>query len=86
VRRSVEGIAAGMHVLLRLSPGIDDQAVAAQAERVGVRVAPLSRFALGASSAAGLVLGYGRIHEQALDVAVAALAGAVRSAERGASR
>jgi GntR family transcriptional regulator / MocR family aminotransferase len=83
---SVEGIAAGMHVLLRLSPGIDDHAVAAQAEQVGVRVAPLSRFALAPSPAAGLVLGYGGIHEEALGAAVGALAGAVRSAEHTASR
>jgi GntR family transcriptional regulator/MocR family aminotransferase len=70
----VEGVAAGMHVLLCLPPGVDDRAVAAEAEDAGVRVPPLSRYALAASDRGGLVIGYGRVHEDALDPAVAALA------------
>ena len=41
---SVEGIAAGLHVLVRLEHGLDDEAVTARAERHGVRVVPLSRY------------------------------------------
>jgi GntR family transcriptional regulator / MocR family aminotransferase len=73
----VEGVAAGMHVLLRLPAGLDDGALASRAEERGIRVIPLSRYAHSASTGSGLVLGYGRIHEDALDTAVAALAEAV---------
>jgi GntR family transcriptional regulator/MocR family aminotransferase len=73
----VEGIAAGMHVLLRLPPDLDDRTVAARAEDGGVRVIPLSRFSLSLSTGGGLVLGYGRLHEDAIDAAVSALARAM---------
>ncbi len=76
----VSGIAAGMHVLVRLPDDVDDRAVAARAEQDGIRVLPLSRYALSPAGAGGLVLGYGRIHEDALGGAVAALARAVRLA------
>jgi GntR family transcriptional regulator/MocR family aminotransferase len=75
----VEGIAAGMHVLLRLPPGVDDRAVAARAEERGVRVIPLSRFSLSGSNGGGLVLGYGRIHEHALEPAVRDLSRAIEA-------
>jgi GntR family transcriptional regulator / MocR family aminotransferase len=78
---AVEGVAAGIHVLLGLRAGVDDRVVASEAERVGVGVTPLSRYALTPSARGGLVIGYGRIHEDALDVAIAALSGAVRRAE-----
>jgi GntR family transcriptional regulator/MocR family aminotransferase len=75
----VEGVAAGVHVLLRLPAAVDDKALAADAERGGVRVSPLSRFALSPVGQ-GLVLGYGALRERAADAAVAALATAI---ERG---
>jgi GntR family transcriptional regulator/MocR family aminotransferase len=75
---AVEGIAAGLHVVLRLVPGVDDQALASDAEREGVRVFPLSTYELARSERGALVLGYGRIHEDAIDEAVAALARVVR--------
>jgi DNA-binding transcriptional MocR family regulator len=73
----VEGIAADMHVLLRLPPDLDDRTVPARAEDTGVLVTPLSRFSLSASTGGGLVLGYGRIHEDAIDTAVTALTRAI---------
>jgi GntR family transcriptional regulator / MocR family aminotransferase len=76
----VEGVAAGLHVLLRLPDGIDDRDVAAHAERDGVRVVPLSTYQLVERGRGGLVLGYGRLHEDAIDQAVTALAPAVRHA------
>jgi GntR family transcriptional regulator/MocR family aminotransferase len=76
----VEGVAAGLHVLLRLPDGLDDEAVAAEAARDGVYVEPLSRFALARPGPPGLVLGYGRVHESALEPAVDALAAAIRRA------
>jgi GntR family transcriptional regulator/MocR family aminotransferase len=77
---AVEGVAAGIHVVLRLPPGLDDRAVASEAERDGVRVIPLSTYQFARTEQGGLVLGYGRIHEDALEGAVSALARAVRRA------
>ncbi len=77
----VEGVAAGMHVLLRLPP-LDDRTVAARAEDSGIRVIPLSRFSLSGSTGGGLVLGYGRIHEDAIEAAVTALSRVLRQEDR----
>ncbi|MGH3039447.1 MAG: PLP-dependent aminotransferase family protein, partial [Gaiellaceae bacterium] len=77
----VEGIAAGLHVLVRLEHGLDDEAVAARAERHGVRVVPLSRYAHSGYGGAGLVLGYGCIHEASIPLAIRSLA-AVLATER----
>jgi GntR family transcriptional regulator / MocR family aminotransferase len=74
---TVQGVAAGIHVLLRLPAQIDDEAVAAMAEGDGVRVTPLSRFGISRPAGPGLVLGYGRVTEMALDEAVRTLAGAI---------
>jgi GntR family transcriptional regulator/MocR family aminotransferase len=74
----VHGVAAGLHVFLELPPEIDDAAVAVEARRAGIRVEPLSRFAL-TRRASGLVIGYGRLHESVIEPAIAALAGVLRS-------
>ena len=76
---AVEGVAAGIHVLLRLPDGCDDAAVAAAAEYHGVRVTPLSRFSISRPTGPGLVIGYGRVTEQALEGAVATLARVIAS-------
>jgi GntR family transcriptional regulator/MocR family aminotransferase len=69
----IEGIAAGLHLLVRLSAGVDDREVAREAERRGVRVAPMSTYAHAGGAMSGLVIGYGRIHESAIPRAVRAL-------------
>jgi GntR family transcriptional regulator/MocR family aminotransferase len=81
---TVEGVAAGLHVLLRLPDGMEARAVAAEAARDGVRVIPLSTYALAPSSRGGFVLGYGRIHEDAIEEAVRVLARAWRRTTRRA--
>jgi GntR family transcriptional regulator/MocR family aminotransferase len=78
----VEGIAAGLHVLLRLPSEIDDHAVASSAEEESVRVVPLSTYKLAPSGSGGLVIGYGRVHEDAIEGAVDALARAIRRVAR----
>ncbi|WP_397561108.1 PLP-dependent aminotransferase family protein [Spongiactinospora sp. 9N601] len=75
----VEGIAAGMHLLLRLPADLDDAAIAARALDKGVQVAPLSQFSHSGHPGSGLVLGYGRITERDMNPAVAALATAIRT-------
>ncbi|HKU59378.1 MAG TPA: aminotransferase class I/II-fold pyridoxal phosphate-dependent enzyme, partial [Gaiellaceae bacterium] len=67
------GISAGLHVLLRLPPGSDDVAAAEAAERAGVRVDALSRFAFE-DGEPGFVVGYGRAHEDAIEPAISLLA------------
>jgi GntR family transcriptional regulator / MocR family aminotransferase len=74
----VEGIAAGVHLLLRLPDGADDAAIAEEAERAGVRVPPLSAFRITPADGRGLVIGYGRLHEAAVTPAARALATAIR--------
>jgi GntR family transcriptional regulator/MocR family aminotransferase len=75
----VKGVAAGLHVLLQLPAELDDARVMSEAAGDGIRVEPLSRFALE-RPANGLVIGYGRVHEESIEPAVAALAAAIRRA------
>jgi len=49
----------GMHSVLWLAPGIDDQAVSVQAARAGVAVRPVSRMYAEGSGRSGLILGLG---------------------------
>jgi GntR family transcriptional regulator/MocR family aminotransferase len=70
----IEGIAAGLHVLLRLPEDADDQALADRALSGGVVVAPLSLYRHSDRGGAGLVIGYGRVHEDSLADAVRVLA------------
>ena len=74
----VEGIAAGVHLTLRLPRGCDDTAIVADAARARILVEPLSRFYVGATDERGLVIGYGRLHESAVDDVAQALARVVR--------
>jgi GntR family transcriptional regulator / MocR family aminotransferase len=75
----VEGIAAGVHLLLRLPDETDDRELAAAAARAGIAVAALSSCAVRARTN-GLVVGYGRLHEEAIRPAVRQLASVVRRA------
>jgi GntR family transcriptional regulator / MocR family aminotransferase len=75
---TVEGIAAGVHLLLRLPAGVSDLAVSAEAESARICVPALTAFRLVPSDAGGLVIGYGRLHESAVDPAARALAEVVR--------
>jgi GntR family transcriptional regulator / MocR family aminotransferase len=75
---TVEGVAAGVHMLLRLPSGVGDVAVAESAARARIRVPPLSAFRLEPSDDGGLVIGYGRLHESAVEPAARALAAVVR--------
>jgi GntR family transcriptional regulator / MocR family aminotransferase len=75
---AIEGVAAGMHLLLGLPAGIDDSAVARDASNVGIRVPALSAFRIKPASNGGLVIGYGRLHEAAVEPATQALAKVVR--------
>jgi GntR family transcriptional regulator / MocR family aminotransferase len=75
---TIKGVAAGVHLLLRLPPGVSDRAIAEEASRAGIAVPPLSAFRLRRSKAGGLVVGYGRLHESAVEPATRALAKVIR--------
>jgi GntR family transcriptional regulator / MocR family aminotransferase len=74
---TVEGIAAGVHVVLRLPAGVRDVTVAEAASRERIAVPPLSAFRIRPAGDGGLVIGYGRLHEAAIPAATRALAGVV---------
>jgi GntR family transcriptional regulator/MocR family aminotransferase len=74
----VEGVAAGLHLLLRTPPWVDDSAIAQDARSAGIRVAALSAFRIRPANSGGLVIGYGRVPESAIEPAVRELARAVR--------
>jgi GntR family transcriptional regulator / MocR family aminotransferase len=61
---------AGLHATARLNAGIDDRALAREAQNHGVGVTPLQRYYLGRPAMQGLVFGYGNLDESAIDEAL----------------
>jgi GntR family transcriptional regulator/MocR family aminotransferase len=74
----IEGVAAGVHLVLGLPRGVDDTVIANEARRAGIAVAPLSACQLSRGRPGGLIIGYGRLHESAVDPATQALAEVIR--------
>ena len=75
---AIEGVAAGVHLLLRLPAGVSDTHAVELACARGLRVEALSSHCIAPSASGGLVLGYGRLHETAIPAAVRELAAALR--------
>lgn len=77
----VTGIAAGMHAVLELPPGVRATDAATTAATLEVAVSPLTRYRVSAatSPAEALVLGYGNLSDALVDEAVARLARGIRS-------
>jgi GntR family transcriptional regulator / MocR family aminotransferase len=71
---TIQGAAAGLHVLLRLPDGVDDVAIAAAAAERGIGVNPLSPMSRPSTPKRGLLLGYSRLSEERIETAVGALA------------
>jgi GntR family transcriptional regulator/MocR family aminotransferase len=70
----IAGVAAGLSLLLRLPSWVDDVALSERARAARIRVLPLSGCFIGPDHDRGLVIGYGRVHTEAITPAVAALA------------
>jgi GntR family transcriptional regulator/MocR family aminotransferase len=70
----IEGAAAGLHVVLRLSDGVDDRQVVSAAATRDVGVRALSAMSLSDDPMRGLLLGYGRLPADRIPEAVDALA------------
>ncbi|MCP2343227.1 MocR-like pyridoxine biosynthesis transcription factor PdxR [Actinomadura rupiterrae] len=71
-----QGIAAGLHVVLRLPDGCDDAEVTARLARAGIRVAALSSYVHEHPADPGLVLGWARLSPDRIRNAIAAIADA----------
>lgn len=72
---TVDGVAAGLHLLLRLPQGTDEDAVVARLAERRIRVNGLNTYRLRpVSTDPALVLGYGRLPNPAIQAAVSALA------------
>jgi GntR family transcriptional regulator / MocR family aminotransferase len=69
--------AAGMHLVGRLAPDVDDRALALAAAAVGIETPALSGYYQGPAAARGLLLGYAGVPEPSVRPAVARLAGVI---------
>jgi GntR family transcriptional regulator/MocR family aminotransferase len=79
----VHGIRAGLHVTVQLRAGDRGRVIRGEAERRGVALTALSDYYLDRTNdSSKLLLGYGRISEAAIPVAVRELAAAVRATRR----
>jgi GntR family transcriptional regulator / MocR family aminotransferase len=76
----VMGIAAGLHVLVLLEPGVDEQAVLSAAAARGIGAEGLSWHRIGDAAAAGLVLGFANLSEPAIERGIALLGEATAAA------
>ncbi|RKQ92793.1 GntR family transcriptional regulator [Solirubrobacter pauli] len=72
---AVDGVAAGLHLLLRLPPGTDEDALVARLAAKRIRVNGLNTYRLAPrADDPALVLGYGRLQRPAIAGTVSALA------------
>ena len=76
----MRGIAAGLHVLAILPPGVDESRVLEAARVRGLGLYGLSEHAVRPQSEQALLLGYAVSREPAIRVAVRNLAEAVEAA------
>jgi len=75
---AVSGIAAGLHVVLELPSTAEEEEARERVSRAGIAVQTVSEHALpGYQGRRGLLIGYGAVHEQALERAAHELAAAV---------
>jgi GntR family transcriptional regulator/MocR family aminotransferase len=80
----VTGVAAGLHVTVRLPEGDDEQAICDHARRRQVEVEAMSEFrSLARDGSPALVLGYAQMPEPAIRAGVRELAAAVWAARGG---
>jgi len=78
---AVEGVAAGLHVAVRLPPGLGEEAVVTAAAARGVAVATVGQHA-AAPRPPALVLGYARLAEDGLRAAARELLAAMDDVSR----
>jgi GntR family transcriptional regulator / MocR family aminotransferase len=79
---TLQPAAAGMHLVGRLAPGLDDLAVSSEARALGVEVPPLSAFYRETPTERGLLFGYAGVGEVEMAGATERLARAIERARR----
>ncbi|HKD95713.1 MAG TPA: PLP-dependent aminotransferase family protein [Gaiellaceae bacterium] len=80
---AVSGIAAGLHVVLELPSTAEEEEARERVSRAGIAVQTVSEHALpGYQGRRGLLIGYGAVHEQALERAALDLAAAVEGSAK----
>ena len=76
----IQGIAAGLHVTVRLAPSDDERAILDEAQRRHVAIETMDEYRLGGGDGPPtLLLGYGQIAEASIRAGVAELARAIRA-------
>jgi GntR family transcriptional regulator/MocR family aminotransferase len=80
------GVAAGLHAVLELPPGVEENSVVATVEEAGVHVHGLDTYTRAHRRPPSLVLGYGLPSERQLREAVATIAAAVAQVGRARER
>jgi GntR family transcriptional regulator/MocR family aminotransferase len=70
----VSGVAAGLHLVVRLPDGVSTPGLVRAAEARGVRVIDLDRYRATGSGSPALVVGYGNIADSLVPEAVSVLA------------
>ena len=75
----VVGDSAGLYVIARLPPGIDDTEIADSARRMGLPVSSLSRCFVSAPDRGGLTLGYSNVDIGEISAYVRSLTALIRS-------
>jgi GntR family transcriptional regulator/MocR family aminotransferase len=81
----VTGVAAGLHALVLLPDGVDEEALLQRAAAAGVAVQGLGSLRVASRGRPGLVIGYAHLPPPAIARAVAALGATARSSPRAAS-
>jgi GntR family transcriptional regulator / MocR family aminotransferase len=78
---AIGGAGTGVHLVLYLPTGLVDVQIAERALRARARVgvAALSQFCIDRTDLNGLVIGYGRLHEDAIALVVDTLAASIQS-------
>ncbi len=79
---ALEGVDAGLHVVLRLPDDVDDLDLVSRLAELGLAASPLSAYAVDAT-VRGLVLCYAGLPETGADAAVGVLAHALGAPRRG---
>jgi GntR family transcriptional regulator/MocR family aminotransferase len=82
----VEGVAAGLHLLLRLPAGVSDAEISITARHQGLDVPPLSAFRVTPGEPGGLVMGYGRLRDWEIAPTVRLLAEIIGASGGGAAQ
>lgn len=76
-KRRVFGIAAGLHLMLELPPGADEQAIVDAADELSVAVDGIEAYRVRTKAPPALILGYGALRDSAIAEGIKRLASVI---------